>query len=107
MGDPQPADEWDYLRPDGDDDDPEAHRDPEELALHLEDPDASPVHDPGRADVGVGAADEGRRPAAHYADEEPEGPARPTAVDHEPDLEEILESQHYAFADEHEAADER
>ncbi len=98
-----PHDEWDYVPRDDElttdvdvDDDLPA----EEAALHVVDDDASRAEDPGRSDVAVGDADDG--PAeAHFPDEDTGEP--PAADDHELDLEEILESQHYAFPEDGEA----
>ena len=94
-----PDDEWDYLPRDdelatgADDSDVPA----EEAALHVVDDDVSRAADPGRSDVTVGDTDD--RPAeAHFPDEDTG--ASSGDAEHEPDLEEILESQHYAFPDE-------
>jgi hypothetical protein len=105
----QPPDEWTFLRPEEFDHDEEVERvsgamaqAPEETAMHLEAP-VSLVRDPGRTDVDVGAGnvteDDLEVSAVYFDDEEPEGPGNgPDAdADHEPDLEEILESQHYSF----------
>ncbi len=104
---PQPLDEWDFLgNDDADDGDPapELAKAAEVAAMHR---DArafeTPAEDPGRADVALGAS--GSEPVArtYFSDEEPEetadGPVRLRTEDddHEPDLEEILESQHYSF----------
>lgn len=93
-----PDDEWDYLPRD---DELTAVADEnvpaEEAALHVVDDDVSRVADPGRSDVAVG--DEDDRPAeAHFPDEDTG--TNEQGDEHEPDLEEILESQHYAFPDE-------
>lgn len=98
MAEPQPADEWDYLRPEGDDD-VDGHPAPEEAALHEDDPDRSAAHDPGRSDDSAVVDLDGGPPEDHFPDEELERPGPAPADDHEPDLEEILESQHYAFGD--------
>lgn len=96
-----PDDEWDYVPRDdeltsGDDVEVSA----EEAAVHVVDDDASRAEDPGRSDVTVGDTDD--RPAeAHFPDEDT-GETAP-GPEHEPDLEEILESQHYAFPDEADA----
>jgi len=108
MQKPQPQDEWVFLRPDEftDDDDLETidaavERGPEERAMHVERL-RRPIMDPTRADVetaATGAVDE--MPVTYFDDEEPELGPRPSAAaaepEHEPDLEELLESQHYAF----------
>ena len=90
-----PDDEWDSLPRDdelsGVTDDPPA----EEAALHVVDGDVARVRDPGRADVAVGPDDDGEAAAAHFPDEDTGVPVG--GDEHEPDLEEILESQHYAF----------
>jgi hypothetical protein len=99
----QPDDAWDFVRPDNDDEDPDAHPDPEWTALHIEGdrPHAGlPVSgDPARRDDGA-LVDDDDEPTVHFADEEPEVARWAPDDDHEPDLEEILESQHYAFPDE-------
>jgi hypothetical protein len=104
---PQPLDEWDFLGDDDADDGdpaPGLAKAAEVAAMHR---DArsfeTPAEDPGVSDVALAA--EGAEPVTqtYFSDEEPEGspndPVRPRAEpdDHEPDLEEILESQHYAF----------
>jgi GT2 family glycosyltransferase len=111
MSHEQPSDEWTFLRPDEfvDDDaveraDQAAERQPEEQAMHVSPIDRLPANDPGRADVDTGTpsgddADE-RSTVSYFDDEEPEWTSedeRPPTVEHEPDLEEILESQHYTF----------
>lgn len=102
----QPTDSWDYVRTDSDDEDPLAHPDPEVTALHLTDGEPDAAADPAQRDEGVDVEDGDDGPAATYfADEEPEGAVRPTDDDHEPDLEEILEAQHYAFPPEAEDGD--
>lgn len=102
---PQPSDEWDYLRREGDDPDEDADRGAEELALHLDEPDARPSQDPGRSDDGVRVVGDDEPVEDHFDDEESERPPSAATPEHEPDLEEILESQHYAFAEEHGADD--
>lgn len=104
---PQPKDEWTFLRPDefADDDavdqaDAAAERSPEVSAMHVDRTDEAPMFDPGRADVDTGS-DGDDKPVTYFDDEQPDGqvPGRSDG-EHEPDLEEILESQHYAFASE-------
>jgi hypothetical protein len=98
----QPTDEWDYLAADDELETPDdrAPRDElpaEEQALHVEHPGTRrPTDDPGVAEVAVGAPESGV-PVTYFDDEHPEHPVPTRAPDHEPDLEEILESQHYAF----------
>jgi len=96
----QPADEWDFLPTD---DEPEAQvrRAAEVAALHVEAAEAlTPARDPGRAEVDLDGADATARQLL-FDDEEPDTKAAVAPVDdHEPDLEELLESQHYAFAPE-------
>jgi hypothetical protein len=105
MGAPQPADEWDFVRPDGDDEDPSADRPAEEEAVHVE-ADGGSGPEPWRSDESALVDPEDDvAPLASFPDEEPDGPAADGRSDgtpdaHEPDLEEILESQHYAFAPE-------
>jgi len=102
----QPSDAWTFLRAEefADDDEVELaaaamERSPEEAAMHEALLDVRAVHDPGRADVSAGADDDVREAVAvPFDDEEPETGPRPGADDHEPDLESILESQHYASA---------
>jgi hypothetical protein len=101
---PQPADEWTFVpRDDEVDTDEPAAPSAETAAMHLEQT-LTPADDVGRADVALGDATEG--PEYNFADEESER-AAPEAVrpegEGEPDLEEILESQHYAFEPEEEA----
>jgi hypothetical protein len=108
MHKPQPQDEWVFLRPDEftDDGDLEAidaavERGPEERAMHVERL-RRPVMDPSRTDVETGMTGEvDEMPVTYFDDEEPELGPRPDPsseeTDHEPDLEELLESQHYAF----------
>ncbi|MEO1063954.1 MAG: hypothetical protein AAFZ07_21250 [Actinomycetota bacterium] len=97
-----PDDEWDYLARDdelaGDDEEVSA----EEAALHVVDEDVPRAADPGRSDVAVGDEDTAAA-EAHFPDEDTG--AAPARGEHEPDLEEILESQHYAFPDEGDADD--
>ncbi len=97
-----PDDEWDYLPRDdelttGDDDDVAA----EEAALHVVEDGVTRAADPGRSDVAVGDAGD-RADEAHFPDEDTGAPR--SGEEHEPDLEEILESQHYAFPEDGETA---
>lgn len=94
----QPTDSWDYVPTDSDDEDELAHPDPEVTALHLLRDDADGRDDPAQRDdsAEVDDGDDGPR-ADYFADEEPEGRRFAPDDEHEPDLEEILEVQHYAF----------
>lgn len=100
----QPKDEWTFLRPDEFVDDNEVERidqvverGPEETAMHVEHL-RRPVTDPGQSDVEVGSASEQEMPVSYFEDEQPEATASPEVdQEREPDLEELLESQHYAF----------
>lgn len=74
---------------------------PEERALRV-------VHEPGAGrpadpELILMAQDPDEGPEYHFDDEEYEGraPRVRDSDDHEPDLEELLERQHYAFAEEH------
>jgi hypothetical protein len=74
---------------------------PEEAALRI-------VHEPGMSrvldpELALMAEDPDEGPEVHFDDEEYEGrePRGRTEDDHEPDLEELLERQHYAFPEEH------
>src|SRR5512143_2774096 len=93
----QPADEWDFL-PTDDESEPEVRRAAEVAALHVEAAEQlTPARNAGVADV---ALDGEPAPAVQrfFDDEQPEAAPGPTPTDdHEPDLEELLESQHYAF----------
>lgn len=102
----QPTDSWDYVRTDSDDDDELAHPDPEVTALHLEADDRDLGDDPARRDEGALVDGDEGPVATYFADEEPEGEAFAPSDDHEPDLEEILEVQHYAFPAEGAEGDE-
>lgn len=108
MSHEQPSDEWTFLRPDEFVDDDEvdradraAERQPEEQAMHVSWIEQRAVRDPGRSDVETGLASGDEEEASvvtYFDDEEPEWGGEPKPeVEHEPDLEEILESQHYAF----------
>jgi hypothetical protein len=68
---------------------------PEESALHVAEPSEwlRPIEDPGRQDVVTADAD---AIAPIVADDEDDGVIH-RASDREPDLEELLEQQHYAF----------
>ena len=99
----QPLDEWDFV-PDDDDPGPARRQAMEDAALHIESRQAiTPAEDPGVSDVVVDPTTGGPDPGASYfADEEPDDGSvvpDPPEDDHEPDLEEILESQHYAFGE--------
>ena len=104
---PQPLDEWDFLDDDdADDGDPTpALAQAAEVAAIHRDARAfgTPAEDPGVADVALGTAGSEPVSRTYFSDEEPESspddPVRPRAEtdEHEPDLEEILESQHYSF----------
>ena len=114
MGAPrQPDDAWSFLRG-GVDDESEGPVAAEEDAVHpLED--STLLGDPARNDMAAMVDGDGTNPdgsdpmatgtvtARWFGDEEPEldgaDPDRGSGEDdeHEPDLEEILESQHYAF----------
>jgi hypothetical protein len=104
----QPLDEWDFLPDDDDRGDgdpaPSLARAAEVAAIHR-DARASetPAEDAGRSDVALAEVGAAPVPRRYFEDEEPdESPAdivvqASTPDDHEPDLEEILESQHYSF----------
>jgi hypothetical protein len=111
---PQPGDEWTFLRPDEFVDDQEvekvdaaSERPPEISAMHVETTLGRALHDPGRSDVDTGPAPNEEAPTVYFEDEQPDGstPDVPEG-DHEPDLEEILESQHYAFGPADDESDE-
>ena len=110
----QPVDEWDYLSNDDESPGtpPAVREQPaaEVAAMHVRaDHTRSPAWDPGRTDVAMGADGDGGDGPRYFADEEPEQPGSwpagsvPAGAssedEHEPDLGEILESQHYAFGD--------
>jgi len=101
----QPRDEWGFL-PDDDRLGERVGLSPEAMTVHLvEDPlDLLPAADPGRAEVALvdEGADADEAPVVAFDDEQPEGAASWADADDdvEPDLEELLESQHYAFAPE-------
>lgn len=104
MGSSQPVDEWDFVRRESDDEDPGADPAAEDDAVHVTEEASGPL-DPWRSDLSAEVDDgDDRGPRVHFDDEEPDGPApadedgRRSGDGHEPDLGEILESQHYAFA---------
>ena len=94
----QPIDEWDFL-PTDDETEIEERRAAELAALHVETAaELTPARDPALTDVRL----DGRTapgPRVFFDDEQPEvlTAGRETTGEHEPDLEELLESQHYAF----------
>ena len=95
----QPSDEWQYLRQDDDLDPVDGIVEASDATVHVErdvaDARAWSDHEPGD--------DPDAPPVFHFDDEEPdvgEPRDRGAVREHEPDLEEILESQHYAFPDE-------
>lgn len=104
----QPDDGWTFLQPEdfGDDADLEriqrdATRDPETAAIHVHRSDR-PLRDPGVADVATGAPDDRPPGAVYFSDEEPDvgdGARSTQDPEVEPELQEILESQHYTFED--------
>lgn len=79
-------------------------RAPEERALHVvREPGPNRAVDP---ELLLESLDPPGPPERHFPDEEWEGPRPARRVDdHEPDLEELLEQQHYAFPGEHRADD--
>lgn len=91
----QPSDEWQYVRQDDDIDPVEGVVEAEDATVHVErdvaDARAWSDRDPGD--------DPDATPAYHFDDEEPDvgEPRARSGDEHEPDLEEILESQHYSF----------
>jgi hypothetical protein len=94
----QPADEWDFV-PADDDEEPAAVA-PEVTAIHISRrPSRTPARDRGRSDVDLGEADT-EATALGFDDEEPEIGAAPLddrREDADVDLEDLLESQHYSF----------
>ena len=107
MGKEPPFDVWDGegLEPGYDRDRAEATEPDtaEELAMHV-DPESEPDgHTPASAwSELTGSDDRDRRVnVSYFADEQPDfGDGRVVkAAEHEPDLEELLERQHYAFPD--------
>ncbi len=99
----QPRDEWGFL-PDDDRLGERVGLSPEAMTVHLvEDPlEMLPAEDPGRAEVATVDEADDEAPVVAFDDEQPEGATRWSDGDDdvEPDLEEMLESQHYAFAPE-------
>ncbi|MDY7106876.1 MAG: hypothetical protein S0880_37355 [Actinomycetota bacterium] len=99
-----PVDQWMFLDADQMDGDAAAEDlddGPEAAALH-EGPFevGSAMVDPGRADVSVGALDDtDRRVLVRWFSDEDDGRRTDETVEHEPDLVEMLITQHYAFAD--------
>lgn len=100
---PQPTDEWEFLR---NDDEPEFDLEAnlavaaEDAAMHIE---AAQTLRPYSEQTtgGAGSAGDPGAPVSYFDDEEPDEPATvtsPTAEGPEPDLEDLLESQHYAFS---------
>ncbi|MEZ5142603.1 MAG: hypothetical protein R2726_08830 [Acidimicrobiales bacterium] len=73
----QPVDEWEFL-PSDDELEEQVGLSPEASALHLERDvhDVLPAEDPGRAEVALGADDDGRVPATYFGDEQPEDAPR-------------------------------
>ncbi len=73
----------------------------EELAVHIEPVEQRPATDPGRSDVELGSpVVEALTGLGHFADEEPELTETRLVEDREPDVQELLERQGYASADE-------
>lgn len=97
MGAPrQPDDAWSFLRG-GNDDEATGPLPAEEDAVHLLEP-STPFNDPARNDLAALVdGDSMALTASWFGDEEPDREDGTSEDDHEPDLEEILESQHYAF----------
>lgn len=104
MPNEQPKDEWTFLRPEEFSDDAAldaidrmVERGPEERAMHVEHL-VRPVTDPARSEVATGIPPARELPVTYFDDEQPEVPTPPgPESDHEQDIEELLESQHYAF----------
>lgn len=93
-----PVDQWTFL--DADDMSEDTEDGPEAAALH-EGPfeDNPAVRDPGRADVDVGQPADDRTVLVRWFADEDDGGADGDGSDEEPDLVEMLITQHYAFAD--------
>jgi hypothetical protein len=97
----QPSDEWDFVRQD-DELNPAAEViDAEHAAVHVE----RDVAETRAWQAGTVDPDDDGPTTEYFDDEEPEredprAVARRARDEHEPDLEEILESQHYAFPNE-------
>jgi len=72
---------------------------PEDAAMHVEQR-PRPAIDPGRSDESalVDDGDGDGAPVTYFDDEQPEHERNEPDDEHEPDLEELLEVQHYAFA---------
>jgi hypothetical protein len=101
----QPSDEWSFLA-DDESVEPDERPDiaPELAALHAE-RDLTPAEDPGRAEVLLADEDTGA-PRTYFDDEDPEVPAATDGEEApEPDLESVLESQHYAFGPDDDSAE--
>lgn len=103
----QPEDGWTFL---GVDDfldngeiealDREMERAAEESAMHIDHPDRRPVADPAVSDEAAVVEDDGSVPIARFDDEQPEvGEDEPSSDEHEPEIDEILESQNFLFGD--------
>jgi len=73
-------------------------------ALHFESETSTPATDPARSDVDVGlTADDSRLPVGYFDDEQPEDHESEVVEvddDRQTNLEQLLASQHYTFADE-------
>jgi hypothetical protein len=94
-----PVDQWTFL--DADDTSEELDDGPEAAALH-ECPfeDSPAVRDPGRSDVDIGQPADDRVVLVRWFSDEDDGADDDGSdADDEPDLVEILITQHYAFAD--------
>ncbi len=96
-----PDDAWEFL--DSEDDTTTATRSSEEAAMHTtRDQPVLALRDPAAREVDIGYDDDA--PVARwFDDEEPEPPyalSRNGDSDTDVDLEDILETQHYAFPDE-------
>jgi hypothetical protein len=104
---PQPTDEWEFLSTDdapaGEVDlDTDLPRAAEVAAMHIE---ATEALRPYNERTTAGDERGDGPPVAYFDDEEPEEPRRVARRDDDgpvPDLEDILESQHYAFSPENE-----
>jgi len=96
------SDIWEFV-PTESDDDPIEEPSAEEAAMHTEslDRDPMPAHDAGRAEVTLGDQADGpdATPTEHLADEESEFFEPPVDPDHETDVHEVLEQQHYVLGD--------
>jgi len=100
------SDIWKFV-PTENDDDPIEEPSAEEGAMHTEslDRDPMPAHDAGRAEVALSdqADDPAVAPMDHLADEESEYFEAPPDADHEADVQEVLEQQHYVLGESDEA----